>query len=49
LVTLNRLPTRNEESFWVEQGLDESTLDRKAFFEDLFWSLLSSNDFLENH
>lgn len=49
LVTLNRLPTLAEESFWIEQGLDDSTLDRKAFFEDLFWSLLSSNDFLENH
>ncbi|MEY4568345.1 MAG: hypothetical protein RLY14_3315, partial [Planctomycetota bacterium] len=48
LVTLNRFPTRSEVSFWLEQGLEDSSLDRKAFFEDLFWSLLTSNEFLEN-
>lgn len=48
LVTLNRFPTRSEVSFWLEQGLEDRSLDRKAFFEDLFWSLLTSNEFLEN-
>jgi hypothetical protein len=49
LLTLNRPPTRTEVAFWIEQGLDDDAQDRKAFFEDLFWSLLTSNDFLENH
>jgi hypothetical protein len=49
LLTLNRPPTRTEVAFWIEQGLDDDSQDRKAFFEDLFWSLLTSNDFLENH
>jgi hypothetical protein len=47
LATLSRHPHGNEES--AAQSLLESERDKLAGFQDLFWALLNSNEFIINH
>jgi hypothetical protein len=47
LATLSRHPHGNEES--AAESLLESNRDKLAGFQDLFWALLNSNEFIINH
>jgi hypothetical protein len=47
LATLSRHPHGNEES--AAESLLESDRDKLAGFQDLFWALLNSNEFIINH
>ncbi|MCH7910238.1 MAG: hypothetical protein IIB38_11540, partial [Candidatus Hydrogenedentes bacterium] len=46
----SRKPTDNEMEFWLHHSFQILDPDEhREFFEDLTWSLLSSNEFLTNH
>jgi hypothetical protein len=47
LATLSRHPHGREES--AAEALLESERDKLAAFQDLFWALLNSNEFIINH
>ncbi|MGH7200352.1 MAG: DUF1549 domain-containing protein [Planctomycetaceae bacterium] len=47
LSTLSRLPTRSEQAATLR--MHRMTRDKLAFYQDLFWALLNSNEFIFNH
>jgi hypothetical protein len=47
LAALGRNPTRREAS--VSQKLIAGNRDKQAAYEDLYWALLNSNEFVFNH
>ena len=49
LLTLNRLPTATEKAKLTQALATTPAPDRRLALEDLFWSLLSSREFLFNH
>ena len=49
LSTLARPPTTTEKMRSLKQLSDAGDTDRRAALEDLYWSLLSSREFLFNH
>ncbi len=49
LLTLNRMPTATEKSTMAKALATAPESDRRAAVEDMFWSLLSSREFLFNH
>ncbi|NBV21580.1 MAG: DUF1553 domain-containing protein [Proteobacteria bacterium] len=49
LGSLSRLPSTNEKTRSLKLLADAGEADRRAALEDLFWSLLSSKEFLFNH
>tara|TARA_R110002072_G_scaffold179059_1_gene335047 strand:+ start:100500 stop:102935 length:2436 start_codon:yes stop_codon:yes gene_type:complete len=52
LYALSRFPTEEEKSRIVEllsQTPDENTTEKRLVVEDIFWSLLSTREFLFNH
>ena len=49
LLTLNRLPTATEKTKLTQALATTPAPDRRLALEDLFWSLLSSREFLFNH
>jgi hypothetical protein len=48
LRTLCRYPQDNERTLFLQSLKQSSATERKALWEDLFWALLASKDFLEN-
>ena len=50
LAALNRPPTDAEQQFW-KQHIDDSASasSERAILEDMVWSLLTCNEFVENH
>ncbi|MHC4996385.1 MAG: DUF1553 domain-containing protein, partial [Planctomycetota bacterium] len=49
-LALSREPEDREMEFWLRHSFEiPSPEEHRAFFEDLTWSLLSSNEFLTNH
>jgi len=49
LLTLNRVPTAPEKAKMAKALAAAPESDRRAAVEDMFWSLLSSREFLFNH
>jgi hypothetical protein len=49
LTTASRFPSETEKSALVSEWTNTPEVDRRAFMEDLFWSILSSKEFLFNH
>ena len=49
LSTLARPPTTTEKTRSLKLLADAGDTDRRAALEDLYWSLLSSKEFLFNH
>ena len=49
LTTASRFPSETEKSALVSEWTNTAEGDRRAFMEDLFWSILSSKEFLFNH
>ena len=49
LSALSRLPTASERQKLVELLKETKPEERRAALEDLYWSLLSSREFLFNH
>lgn len=49
LRTLSRAPQEVEKQTWLTELKELDPTARKPFFEDLFWALLTSNDFIHNH
>ena len=48
-LTLTRAPTEREQAKAAELLASARPEDRRATLEDLFWSLMSSKEFLFNH
>jgi hypothetical protein len=48
LSALSRFPTDGERSKLLA-ALDDATIERRELVEDLYWSILSSKEFLFNH
>ena len=49
LSTLARFPTADEKAKLVEALFNSPAEERRLVLEDLYWSLLSSKEFLLNH
>jgi hypothetical protein len=49
LTSASRFPSEQERSALVTEWTNTPEGDRRAFMEDLFWSILSSKEFLFNH
>ena len=49
LSTLSRLPTTDEKQQLVNALDNAASKERRLVLEDLYWSLLSSKEFLLNH
>jgi hypothetical protein len=49
LLTLTRQPTEREREKAVALLKEAAPADRRTTLEDLFWSLMSSKEFLFNH
>lgn len=49
LASLSRLPTAHELTQIQEVFADSKDVDRRLLIEDLYWSILSSREFLFNH
>ncbi len=49
LTTVSRFPSEAEKSSLAAEWTNTAEADCRALMEDLFWSILSSKEFLFNH